>query len=350
MSYPINLVTGSYGSNHVTSADDGSLFAAIMGRGQYVLEGFDHEIVDNNTIRIKSGDLLINGRHAKINHGGSVNAAIENGTAGMNRIDLIVVTYRNSGGVESADIDVLKGTATTGSAQVPSYTPGDILNDDSVVQMPLFRVNITGINITSVDVLYKRTNPVQEMYNMIIPPVGWIEYNETGINPSNRYPGTVWELVGKGAVDVCVDSADESLKRAGTIVGSNTSTLVSGNLPKHTHGIGNHTHETLPSGAIRTTVAGAHNHGGYYKKIGASGTSLGVFHHGKTATDIVNGWNYGANFTDTVLGHLHEVIVPALKTGNPAAGGITDVNADGAASPFSVMQKSYLVYRWKRTK
>ena len=178
----------------------------------------------------------------------------------------------------------------------------------------------------------------------VVPPVGWIEYNETGVNPSERYPGTTWELVGKGAVDMCVDPDNDSLKNAGSIVGSNTATLSVGNLPKHTHGIGKHTHETIPSGEFSSGFAGGHNHGAHYKKSGASGSALNIFGYGSSS-----GAMYSDKFTDAVFDHKHTITVPALMTGNPKeATAKTDVNADGTAAPFSIIPKSYLIYRWKR--
>lgn len=364
MSYPINLVTGSYGRDHVTSADDGALFAAIMGNGQYVVSGFEHEVVNNNTIRIKSGSILMNGRHIKINNGASVNVAIENGSTGMNRTDLIVITYENNGGVESAAIEVLKGNASSGIPVTPTYQAGNILNDDTFVQMPMLKVNIQGINISSVDKLYSRTNPIQELYNMIIPPVGYIELNETGVNPSNRYPGTVWQLVGKGAVAACVDSTDNALKNAGAIVGANSKFITTDNLPEHKHYIGYHTHDigNHVHNVKDTVVAeyGYHQHVGSRAKKFASGSGAyalvpeGTDGSAYTSDPITRKPSAAAVIANTGQ-HFHNVNIDidsanpkaGGKTGNPAAQTLTG-NNDTSEIAFDTMQKTYLCYRWKR--
>lgn len=63
------IVTGLKGQEHVTSADDGAFNAGIVGTGKYVMktaEQFAAEIVSNNIVRIKSGDLVNQGRHIRI--------------------------------------------------------------------------------------------------------------------------------------------------------------------------------------------------------------------------------------------------------------------------------------------
>lgn len=148
----MNLVTGHKGSAHVTAADAGALNAAIMGAGQYVANlwnKFAATVATNNKITISDGVLLMQGRLAAINAGGSVDLAIENGAVGYNRNDLIVARYtRDAQGVEEVNLVVIKGTATTGEAADPAYTVGNILDDgDTLNDMPLYRIPIEGINV-----------------------------------------------------------------------------------------------------------------------------------------------------------------------------------------------------------
>ena len=92
--YELNLVTGAKGKNHITSADDGSLFASMYGKDKYVMNGFKYTLVNSGLIRIAEGDALINGRHCRINHGYVADLQLAAGNNGMNRIDLVVITYR----------------------------------------------------------------------------------------------------------------------------------------------------------------------------------------------------------------------------------------------------------------
>ncbi len=63
------IVTGLQGHEHVTSEDEGAFNAGVVGTGKYVMktaEQFAAEIVSNNIVRIKSGDLVNQGRHMRI--------------------------------------------------------------------------------------------------------------------------------------------------------------------------------------------------------------------------------------------------------------------------------------------
>jgi hypothetical protein len=147
----VHLVTGYAGAAHITAADQGSFNAAIFGAGQYVLDRGSKlaaTVVTNNQIRIADGDLLMQGRHIRLDS--YVDLTIDSGTQSRNRNDLIVARYtRNSStGVEDCNIVVIKGTATTGTASDPSYTAKNLL-DGNVTQndMPLYRVPLSGITV-----------------------------------------------------------------------------------------------------------------------------------------------------------------------------------------------------------
>ena len=149
----LHLVTGYAGQAHVTAADHGSLNAALFGSGQYVLNRgnkFAASVVTNNQIKVLDGDLMIQGRHVRLNEGTYVELTIENGEQGMFRNDLIVARYtKNSGtGVEDCNLVVIKGTAANANPSDPEYTSGDII-EGNVLQadMPLYRVPLNGINI-----------------------------------------------------------------------------------------------------------------------------------------------------------------------------------------------------------
>lgn len=149
----MHLVTGCAGKPHVTSADQASLHAAVLGSGNYILARgtrFAATVVNSNTVRIGSGDILMQGRHIRIDDGSTVDVAIQNGTSGYKRNDLIVVRYTRdvSTGVESADLVVIKGTATTGTASDPAITEGDIITGNAkTADMPLYRIPLNGLTI-----------------------------------------------------------------------------------------------------------------------------------------------------------------------------------------------------------
>lgn len=156
----LHLVTGHAGTAHVSAADHGSLHAAIFGEGAYVLNRgskFATTIISNNSIRIADGDIVMQGRHIRLNEGTYVDLAIENGTQGYFRNDLIVVRYTKDSvsGVEDANLVVIKGTASSGTATDPEYTSGDIINDHVLVaDMPLYRVPLNGLNVQALVPLF----------------------------------------------------------------------------------------------------------------------------------------------------------------------------------------------------
>lgn len=149
----MHLVTGYAGLPHVTAADMASLYAALFGHGSYVLDRgnrFAATVVTNNSISIASGDLLLQGRHVRIEDGTTVELTIESGTSGNKRSDLIVARYtRNSStGVEEVNLVVLKGTQTTGTPADPDYTPGNIIQDKALVaDVPLYRIPLDGLTV-----------------------------------------------------------------------------------------------------------------------------------------------------------------------------------------------------------
>ncbi|MBR5306683.1 MAG: hypothetical protein IKU47_07160 [Oscillospiraceae bacterium] len=154
----VHLVTGYYGYEHIKSADQRAFNAAFFGDGQNVLEfgnQFAASIIDNNTVRILDGEGLMFGGHFRIETNSYEDVTITTGTAGSNRIDLICVTYKKNeaDGTEQTYLEVIKGTAAS-SPKVPAYTTGNLLNGAIFNQMPLYKVNISGVALTSIEPMF----------------------------------------------------------------------------------------------------------------------------------------------------------------------------------------------------
>ena len=143
------------GKEHIRSADQGSFNAAFFGDGEFVMSSgsrFAGAIINNNTVRISDGDMLMQGRHIRIEPNTYEDLTISTGTAGTNRIDLIVMTYEKNAasGIESAKLEVVQGTATSGTPSAPEIVSGDILNGDLKNQMPLYAVYVSGVALTKI--------------------------------------------------------------------------------------------------------------------------------------------------------------------------------------------------------
>ena len=165
----MQIITGKTGTNHVASEDDRALHSATFGSGNYVLNSglmFEATIETSNNIVLAEGDLLINGTHARIRHGETETVIIENGTTGYNRIDLIVARYTKSAGIEDVSLVVVKGEPTTGTATQPStdYIGLNVLDGVEIVDMPLYAVQLSGVNVESVTPLFTVVTGLDDVY------------------------------------------------------------------------------------------------------------------------------------------------------------------------------------------
>lgn len=154
----MKIITGKTGTAHVAAADDGALHAGTFGTGDYVIDLGDDifkiTVVDNNNLTMGGGEAVLQGRHCRIEYGDTEAISIDSGSIGYNRTDLIVIEYKNNAGVESATTVVIKGTPSEGTPVTPSVTAGNIIHGDLLHQFALYKVNIAGLSITSVDELF----------------------------------------------------------------------------------------------------------------------------------------------------------------------------------------------------
>ena len=75
----------------------------------------------------------------------------------MNRVDLICLTYKKNeaDGKEQTYLEVIKGTPSGGTPQAPAYTTGNILDGAVFNQMPLYKVTINGVVLSSIEKLFE---------------------------------------------------------------------------------------------------------------------------------------------------------------------------------------------------
>lgn len=147
----MELVTGKAGTPHVSSADDGRRIAGEVGAGSYVLQTGGRlapSLVDANTVRFATGDMIVQGRHVGLTAPEDVKVA--SGTQGKKRTDYVCVHYKRdvSGAnptlVETVEWTVLQGTPGT-EATAPSVPAGSILDGDADVTVPIASVSFDGL-------------------------------------------------------------------------------------------------------------------------------------------------------------------------------------------------------------
>lgn len=167
------LVTGSHGGDdpHVESKHDALMHAAMLGRGGYILKTRNWTMKptakDANNITIPAWDLVVEGRQIYIAAPTDVN--IQSGSQGQKRCDLIVARYAlNSGtGVETVTLEAIKGKPNAATPADPGIETGSIIGGAIVSDLPLCRVNLDGITITSIDTLVNVMQPLEDVWDSL---------------------------------------------------------------------------------------------------------------------------------------------------------------------------------------
>ena len=159
----MNIITGYRNEPHVTSQQLRNTYIPIFGSDTKILDVGSKmavTVISANEVEVADGQLVCEGCTAEIAHGTTESLTIDNGTQGEQRIDLIVARYtKNAGtGVEDMQLAVVKGTPAASNPAVPSYNEGTIADGDSPVDFPIYKVNLDGISITSVDALVDTVN------------------------------------------------------------------------------------------------------------------------------------------------------------------------------------------------
>lgn len=177
----VTCVDGQGTEPHITGADKGRIHAGIFGEKSVVMAvGKRLEATQEgyNRITIAPGDASIHGRHVSVTAPEQV--IITSGTQGQNRSDFICLKYeRDSRGIESAKLVVLRGTPTTGEAKDPYVPFGNVLNGDAQDYFPIYRVKLNGIVTSKPEQLFIVANPLykEDVISKIHVSQGWWETN-----------------------------------------------------------------------------------------------------------------------------------------------------------------------------
>lgn len=182
----MDIITGYTGTPHITAENDRDINIGIFGSKSYVLQTgtmLTAEISNNNEIKVRDGVIMHQGCAASIKKNTYDSVTINNGSQGMKRIDLIVARYEKQPetNVESLTLKVLQGTPAETSPQVPAHTEGDIQAGDTVADMPLYEVEIDGLNITEIRKVFQKMEDLESVNGNII----YAEHKDIGIHAVN---------------------------------------------------------------------------------------------------------------------------------------------------------------------
>lgn len=219
------LVTGSHGGDdpHVESKHDALMHAAMLGRSGYILKTRNWTMKptakDANNITIPAWDLVVEGRQIYIAAPTDVN--IQSGSQGQKRRDLIVARYAlNSGtGVETVTLEAIKGKPSAATPADPGIETGSIIGGAIVSDLPLCRVNLDGITITSIDTLVNVLQPLEDVWDSLTPTVLWEGASgKTGTLPLAESITDFRELIIEGNDDDHYPRLFHTAAEAGSIV------------------------------------------------------------------------------------------------------------------------------------
>lgn len=159
----INIITAHKGTEHITSGDMAVENANYFGKGNYVFAGyrdeFAHELLNNNTIRIKNGQGMMAGRHFVMDDA-YVDLSIASEAQLSYRHDLVCIRYSidTQTGVENCNVIILEGTPTSNESYAgdPAYSDVSPLDNDNVTvyDFPIYRIKINSVLNVTVEKLF----------------------------------------------------------------------------------------------------------------------------------------------------------------------------------------------------
>lgn len=172
----VSLVTGYAGTDEdgkpirsVSSSEDGARQAGTVGKGMYAFDTGDQlaaTLENANTVSVASGDVIVNGRHIQFT--GSTAFAIPVGTQGMKTSSILAVRYAVAeDGTENAEAVTITGEPSDSDPEDPQLATGSVLDGDSPVEMPLYRVVTTGIETTEPERLFETIPSIEGMVSML---------------------------------------------------------------------------------------------------------------------------------------------------------------------------------------
>ena len=190
-------ITNAAKEPHITPLQDSMWHRGIAGIDSCVFnffENFAAEVSSNNSVKIRSGIGMIQGRYFCVEPSTYDEVTIANGTQGEKRKDLIVCrwTVDEEQKVQSGDWVVIQGTPTTGTPAAPSHTAGDLDAGDLIADMPFYEVTLDGINVTGVAQKFTSLGGIKKVMNIPSNALKFLTGNGNGDTPTN------WGKAGAG--------------------------------------------------------------------------------------------------------------------------------------------------------
>ena len=167
-----NIITGYTGTRHITPALDASVFRSAFGLGEYILSDGNKcagSMPSINQFEILGGLVSMQGHQIQVTQ---ETLAVDTCANGYERIDLVCMrfTHDNLTMIDAAQLVVIKGTEVqSGNTPVePTYNTGTIDSGATIVDMPLYRIDLDGSNVTYTQVANVLDNNMAMMKDLFI--------------------------------------------------------------------------------------------------------------------------------------------------------------------------------------
>ena len=296
----MEIITGYRGEGHVTSQQNRITNIGIFGSGTFIVGNVGSlmaaSVISANEVQIADGLLIAEGCTAEIPRGTSESLAIENGSQGTKRKDLIVARYTRESGtkIESMELVVITGTPASSNPATPSYNTGSITGGDTLVDFPLFTVNIDGITIESVTRLVGYAEVPSKSYvdalgTTLTNLINTTKNNlQSAINSLSSTLATVSNRVGTANLNTSAKNALAAINELLTKINTTNTSLSATNSNLNTQKGRIDTLATKTSGLVSFDTSNVNANSNGYRQLTALGMYL-VLVNAATTSNVARG-------------------------------------------------------------
>ena len=338
----MEIITGYRGEGHVTSQQNRITNIGIFGSGTYIIGNVGSlmaaSVISANEVQIADGLLIAEGCTAEIPRGTSESLAIENGSQGTKRKDLIVARYTRESGtkIESMELVVITGTAASSNPAAPSYNTGSITGGDTLVDFPLFTVNIDGITIESVTRLVGYAEVPSKSYvdalgTTLTNLINTTKNNlQSAINSLSSTLATVSNRVGTANLNTSAKNALAAINELLTKINTTNTSLSATNSNLNTQKGRIDTLVTKTNGIVSSNTYNIAANEKDYKQLAALGMYM-IILNGATASNTVRGIYLVGVTSGNVLG-IKAISAASIATVDDVGNGIVRVTNTGSVT------------------
>ena len=304
-------------------------------------------VISANEVQIADGLLIAEGCTAEIPRGTSESLAIENGSQGTKRKDLIVARYTRESGtkIESMELVVITGTPASSNPAAPSYNTGSITGGDTLVDFPLFTVNIDGITIESVTRLVGYAEVPSKSYvdalgTTLTNLINTTKNNlQSAINTLSSTLTTVSNRVGTANLNTTAKNALAAINELLTKINTLTSSLSTTN--SNVTAVANRASalETKTNGIVSSNTYNIAANAKDYKQLAALGMYM-IILNGATASNTVRGMYLVGVTSGNVLG-IKAISAASIATVDDVGNGIVRVTNTGSVTLSYTLIRMY---------